>query len=378
MRILFLINVIPPDYGGGFLRVFRIANRFKNYGILYKVATFTNRNRYRSDGYNIKKNDIVFFKNRLLSGLILLPWFCICHRKRFDILYIASTQWFTVIPTMICKIRGIKIVLGVTLSMVDSPATRGSNILQRFVCSLKNSQFKFADYIFVNSPLLVNECKSCGYSDKIVKLINNPVDTSLYHPVENDEKRRLRRLEGIPENKFTILFVGSINKRKGCDLLPFIFKKLFQKRELSLTFVMCGQKGYPETPSIIDNLTSMFLENKSTFIVKEEVTDTAPYYQMADLFLFPTTNEGMPNVVLEAMACGCMILCNHISGITDYVLPSKCLIEDNRVDTYVKKIDELLTNSINVSHIKNENLKRIRRKFSVASVDDNIKKILLS
>ena len=43
-----------------------------------------------------------------------------------------------------------------------------------------------------------------------------------------------------------------------------------------------------------------------------------------------------------------------------------------------EKIDELLTNSINVSHIKNENLKRIRRKFSVASVDDNIKKILLS
>lgn len=56
----------------------------------------------------------------------------------------------------------------------------------------------------------------------------------------------------------------------------------------------------------------MFKRSGNTLIIKEEVSNTTPYYQMADIFLFPTTNEGMSNVILEAMCQGCAcIACDY-------------------------------------------------------------------
>ena len=43
------------------------------------------------------------------------------------------------------------------------------------------------------------------------------------------------------------------------------------------------------------------------------------YYQTADIFVLPSKNEGMSNVVLEAMACGLPCLVNQVSGTTDLI-----------------------------------------------------------
>ena len=320
MKILFLINSIPPDYGGGYLRVFRIASRFKQYGKFYKIATFTKREVYRQDVHGISKEDVFFLKGGIINRWLELPLKMIFHSKEYDVLYIASARWYSVLPTLVAKLQHKKVVNSVTLSMVDSPALKANRLYKGPFYWYKNSQFNLADYVFVNSPLLVDECVNYGLRKERVKLVNNPVDTIKFHPVTLEEKKKIRKALGLPEEMFTVLFVGSFNKRKGCDIIPDIFTKVLKVIDRPIVFVMCGQKGYPETESILSQLTILFGELGSNLVIREEVRDTSLYYQAADLFLFPTTNEGMPNVVLEAMASGCMIKCNTLSGITDYIL----------------------------------------------------------
>ena len=60
------------------------------------------------------------------------------------------------------------------------------------------------------------------------------------------------------------------------------------------------------------------------FVGQKEKDGIVPYYQNADLFILPSAKEGMPNVVLEAMACGLPIVMTSCEG-------SKELITDNGI-----------------------------------------------
>lgn len=378
MKILFLINSIPPEYGGGYLRVFKTAARFKEYDWLYKIATFTKREKYTTNIRNIKINDILFLKGFLFTSLFYLPWHIIKYRSKFDVFYVASVRWYSTIPSLIAKILGKKVIHGVTLSLVDSPAGKPSSIFKVPYYWFKNCQFKIADFIFVNSPLVQKECISCGYDEKVVKLINNPVDTQKFRLVSNEEKRNLLVANDLPVDAFTILFVGSFNKRKGCDLFPILFKILFSKTSTKINFIMCGQKGYPETNSILSELDGIFRESGNTLKIMEEVSDTSKYYKMSNLFLFPTTNEGLPNVVLEAMASGCMILCNLLPGITDYILSDVFIVKNNDITEYVERIIDYIDNQPRFQHLIERNRKKIEDSFSIENVDSTIQQILNS
>jgi glycosyltransferase involved in cell wall biosynthesis len=44
------------------------------------------------------------------------------------------------------------------------------------------------------------------------------------------------------------------------------------------------------------------------------------YYRAADIFALPSMSEGLPNALLEAMACGLPCVASHLPGITDTVI----------------------------------------------------------
>lgn len=373
MKILFFINAVPPQYGGGFLRVTKIAARFNEDNWLYKIITFTPYHLFK-DFMGLTKDNMLFIKSKILST-ITIPYSLIIHNKEFDVLYVASTHWFTVIPTLVCKLLGKKIVLGVTLSNVDSPAVNVKGVIKKTYYKFKNSQFKIADYIFVNSPLLVKECEVSGFQGK-VKLINNPVNINIFHPISEKERTNIREELGINNGNETFLFVGSINNRKGTNLFPLIFDSYIKKTNKCVNFIICGEKGYKESQTIIDNIKNILKKNKSVFLVKENVKDVHRYYQMADVFLFPTTNEGMPNVVLEAMASGCMIICNTLTGITDYSLKKEFLIINNNVEEYVNRMIDFNNNKNQYMKLIQENIQLIKDEFSISKVDQQIKDLL--
>jgi glycosyltransferase involved in cell wall biosynthesis len=51
--------------------------------------------------------------------------------------------------------------------------------------------------------------------------------------------------------------------------------------------------------------------------------DLAEEYQQADLFLFPSRHEGMPNAILEAMASGLPVIASRIAGNEELVIPGE-------------------------------------------------------
>tara|TARA_A100001035_G_scaffold74576_1_gene57232 strand:- start:597 stop:1742 length:1146 start_codon:yes stop_codon:yes gene_type:complete len=364
-QILFYINNIPPDYGGGYLRAFKMAARFKDKNLLAGIITLTKKKQFIKTENTISIDDILFLKTKLFI-IIELFVFLYSRRNSFDVIYVVSSHWHTFFAVLLCKILNKKVIIGITLSGVDSPAIRSSNIFINGYYRFKNLQFKLANKIVVNSPLVFDECIKEGFSKNKIEFIPNPVDIKKFSPCMSRQKRNnLREKIGIPLKNITILFVGSINARKGVDKFPFIFKQLLADNNNSYTLLLCGDLKKYESQKIIKSVEKIFEKNKnnSKFYFLGRVDNVYEIMKASDLFLFPTTNEGLPNVVIEAMASGLPVVASKLKGITDYLLEDIALANRFENMEFVKKINNLISNS----SLYNQQIAR-NRKF----IEDNM------
>lgn len=171
------------------------------------------------------------------------------------------------------------------------------------------------------------------YSKKEISIINNGVDTSRYYPDES-----LRDKDAI-----NLLFVSRLIERKGLQHIIPILNQINTDKKVTLTIV--GDGPYREN---LEGLVKEHqVEDKVRFAGQKDKTELLPYYQEGDMFIFPSKREGMPNAVLEAMACGLPIIMTNCEG-------SKELIEGNG---RIAKTEEFLTH-IN-DYVSNEDV-RIR------------------
>jgi D-inositol-3-phosphate glycosyltransferase len=117
--------------------------------------------------------------------------------------------------------------------------------------------------------------------------VPNGVDRILFHPAERDERDRLRRKWGL--RRPTVLAVGRNVEKKHLATLQ-------QAAELAPAFdlvvVGAGTSRLATTPH---------LRRVCEWLAQDEL---AELYRAADLFVLPSTGEGLPLVVLEALASG--------------------------------------------------------------------------
>ncbi|MDD4689512.1 MAG: glycosyltransferase [Eubacteriales bacterium] len=93
----------------------------------------------------------------------------------------------------------------------------------------------------------------------------------------------------------------------------------------------------------------------------------------SDLYLFPSESEGLPRGVIEAMACGLVVVASNVSGIPE-LLDDEDMREPHDVDGYVRRISTLLNEpelmkqksvrNIEIARLyQNDNLTRNRNAF---------------
>lgn len=139
--------------------------------------------------------------------------------------------------------------------------------------------------------------------------IPNPIDTDFFCPGNQKTARQLLKL---PENKKLILFGASIasDKRKGVDYLieaTYLLSDL--KDEVELIF--CGQvKG---------ELSATFGLKAHALGYVSDPEMVVKMYQAADCFVIPSLEENLPNMIMEAMACGIPCVGFNTGGIPEMI-----------------------------------------------------------
>ena len=155
-----------------------------------------------------------------------------------------------------------------------------------------------------------------GYPEEKIHVIPCAIDHDLYRPVKSD----IRQKYNIPEEKFIILYVGSEQPRKNFDKILealAILKKTVGNEFILIKVGGAGWKGAREKH--LNMIQELHLQNDVIFtgFVPEE--ELPKYYSGADVFVFPSENEGFGLPPLEAMACGCPVITTKCTSLPEVV-----------------------------------------------------------
>jgi len=189
----------------------------------------------------------------------------------------------------------------------------------RFACSGPGgdlatlSQYRFghrllaglrtAERFVALTPGGATELVRYGFAAELIRTIPNGVDLLKFTP---QPWPRTARADAV-----RLLFVGRLRHQKGLDLLLDALLLVEQPAHFRLRVVGDG----PEMAALRNRTQQTGLGSVVEFCGRQQ--DMVAQYAWSEVVVLPSRFEGMPNVVLEAMACARPVLGTRVDGTAD-------------------------------------------------------------
>jgi glycosyltransferase involved in cell wall biosynthesis len=181
--------------------------------------------------------------------------------------------------------------------------------------------------------------------------------------------RRVGREDAVKR----LLFVGNLSERKGVtDLLQALSRPGFENLQLELVLA-----GGGDIPAYHAKARALGLEKMVSFTGWSEQREVAALMAQADILVLPSYDEGLPLVILEALANGVAVVCTPVgeipSALTDGV--TACFVEPGDVNGLAESLQNLLRQPELIKTLEKNGKALYERDFSLPQFFFNIARI---
>lgn len=380
IRIAMLLNRYLPIIGGREKQISHLIRQLMTKN--YNVTVITRRLNHdlateeSIDGVVVKRLQPVGLNHRANIVMVFrLFVFLVVHRRKYDIFHANSVGPIAIATIFAGKLSRTPVVLliptaGDIARSQATPLSLFTRILRRFALPqwLWIWILSQASAIVCLSSEIITETKTYNL-DRLAHQIPNGVDLTAFQQTENT-KNNLRQVLQIPTDQFPIVFyAGRLVQRKRIDVLIDAFEKV--RQIYPSAHLLIAGTGDLQSDSVEEMLKhqveQLQLKNNVTFL---GVINNVPHYLMAsDIFAFPSSQEGLPNVVLEAMASGIPIVACPIGGITDILDDeSAYLVPVGDSEAFANALQHIIEYPDEAEQKAKRAQKRVEEQFSMEAV----------
>lgn len=196
--------------------------------------------------------------------------------------------------------------------------------------------------ILASSPADLPILGKLGVSAERVTVVPSGAEYRYFERIADSELEFLRRKYRLPANLPLLLFVGHLKEHKGVDILIRTMVQLPGDWHL----IVAGPHTRPEYAQKLMNMSvELGCTSRITFTGNVPNEELPGFYQLADIFVFPTQADTMPLVILEALASGKPIVSTTVGGIPFQVgKDAALLVKPGDVNELATAITRLLEN----------------------------------
>jgi phosphatidyl-myo-inositol dimannoside synthase len=342
MKLLMLNNEFPP-LGGGTATV--------NYELLTRFAKYPELKIHLITSNNSTKKEVLSFAPSILITKLPINSQCLHHATNLELIkysilarqeaqklrkkegFNLAFAWSAVpagaVTCFLPKLPYIVRVCGPDLPGFE----KRYQWIYPFISPIIKKTLLDAELVIAKCDGEVDLVKKCAPNAK-VKIIQNGVDTSFFYPKKDLQTPRANQTKAL-----NIISVGRLIERKGQRT---IFKALSLLKESNYDFKLHLVGTGDSEKSYREEVSKLKLENFVTFhgaVPREKIVSI---YQLADVFVLASDNEGMSVATLEAMACGLPLITTSVPG-------SELLVKDGD-NGFIFQVNDFLTLK---SHLKN-------------------------
>lgn len=255
-----------------------------------------------------------------------------------------------VIPLIILKVLRKKTILALPSSSQKIHAYASANLVT-IIKTLSNTSYRLADRIILYSPGLITEWNLSQYRNKI-RIAHE-------HYINFDEFKLTTGVGSRPE---MIGFIGRLDAEKGImnfiEAIPEILSSHPDAR-----FMIIGDGNQKE-------MAQKFIEenrlgDRVKLVGWVQHSELPSHLNAMKLLVIPSYTEGLPNTMLEAMACGTPVLASSVGSIPDYIKDgyNGFIMKDNSPDHIAGHVKRILGCS-NMENICINGIKAVEAEFA--------------
>ncbi len=160
---------------------------------------------------------------------------------------------------------------------------------------------------------------------------------------DDEHRARLREKCGVNDGKKVVAFVGRFEPVKNVTLLPDIYKMLEEKHGKELTFWAIGDGIQLEETRQMMAAKGV----KCHFTGKVPPEEIPDLLNCVDLLVLPSSLEGLPLVVIEALSCGAKVVATNVIGTAEAVGRENAIdLGDNFIERFTDRGAQLLEGNI--------------------------------
>jgi glycosyltransferase involved in cell wall biosynthesis len=250
------------------------------------------------------RRDKALFSLALAMRLLSRP-------RRYRVVHLHGSYYLLRTLTPLKALLGFRIVYKATMCGKDDAATiarhRGRGLVDavdRWVC--------------IAEPI-AEATASAGVGEHAIQRLRNAIDVRRFYPGSVEDRAQLRERLGLPDGASVWASVGTISPRKGFHLLVQAWSELPTPRP---TLLLVGPdtddraREAPEYARRVERLIADRGLDGSARLLGAQ-SDVAALLRGLDGFLFASEHEGLPNAVLEALACGLPVVSARFEAADD-------------------------------------------------------------